>query len=133
RALGCDTFIEVGPQPTLLGMARRCLEDDQLAWLPSLRRGQEDWKSMLEALAALYRGGSEIDWPAVHRDAPWQRLALPTYPFRRTRFWVDVTPVLPSAPARYAEPGGKGHPALGRRLRSALPDVQFEFLLSAET
>ena len=38
--LGCDVWLEVGPQPTLIGMAERCLDDDAPRhWIPSLRQG----------------------------------------------------------------------------------------------
>ena len=35
---GYETFVEIGPHPTLLGMARQGRPDEQGAWLPSLRR-----------------------------------------------------------------------------------------------
>ena len=33
------TFLEVGPQPVLLGMGKHCLPDEEADWLPSLRGG----------------------------------------------------------------------------------------------
>jgi acyl transferase domain-containing protein len=44
---GYGLFLEVGPHPTLLGMGRRCLPDDAAGlWLPSLRRGRDDWQQL---------------------------------------------------------------------------------------
>ena len=37
-------LVEVGPQPTLIGMGRRCIPDCKAAWLPSLRKGRDDWE-----------------------------------------------------------------------------------------
>ena len=34
---GCEVFLEIGPSPTLIGMGRRCLMQEEFAWLPSLR------------------------------------------------------------------------------------------------
>ncbi len=34
---GCEIFLEIGPSPTLIGMGRRCLMQEESAWLPSLR------------------------------------------------------------------------------------------------
>ncbi|MBI3957991.1 MAG: SDR family NAD(P)-dependent oxidoreductase, partial [Chloroflexi bacterium] len=37
-----------------------------------------------------------IDWAALHGDAPRRKVALPTYPFQRQRYWVNtLTPALP--------------------------------------
>src|SRR5262249_6132731 len=42
QQLGCEVFVEVGPQPTLLGMGRSCLLAGVGTWLPSLRQGRSD-------------------------------------------------------------------------------------------
>jgi acyl transferase domain-containing protein/SAM-dependent methyltransferase len=86
---GVKIFLEIGPNPVLLAMARRCLKDERQSWLPSLRSGREDWLQMLESLQALYTAGAEIDWARFDRDYPRRRVALPTYPFQRRRFWLD--------------------------------------------
>ena len=90
--LGCDAFVEIGPQPILAGMARRCLPETAAAWLPSLRQGREDWQQILESLAGLYARGADVDWPQFHRDCQCRPLRLPTYPFQRERFWVEAKP-----------------------------------------
>ena len=127
REAGVDLFIEMGPSPTLLGMARRCLADaDACAWLPSLRRGRDDWPQLLESVAALYVRGTRIDWRAFEQQGGGRRIALPTYPFQRERYWVETGAVVP----RDTAPVGATHAALGRRLRSPLKEVQFTFRLS---
>jgi malonyl CoA-acyl carrier protein transacylase len=85
---GVRIFVEIGPSPVLLGMARRCVDDTRLLWLPSLRPGRNDWTQMLEAVQAIYIAGAEIDWSGLDRDYPRQRLALPTYPFQRRHYWL---------------------------------------------
>jgi malonyl CoA-acyl carrier protein transacylase/SAM-dependent methyltransferase/acyl carrier protein len=83
-------FIEIGPNPTLLSMGRRCItnEDQQYLWLPSLRSGWDDWQQILESLATLYVNGNNIDWDGFNRDYPHRRIPLPTYPWQRERHWV---------------------------------------------
>ena len=88
---GLHAMLEVGPTASLLGMGRRCLPDLQVLWLPSLRKGQEDWPSLLASLSELYLLGAKIDWPGFDRDYPRQRLILPTYPFERERYWFEPT------------------------------------------
>lgn len=128
QAQGVELFLEIGPNPTLLGMGQRCLPEGAGLWLPSLRSGKDDWSQMLQSLAALYVYGVEIDWPGFERDyaAGRHRLTLPTYPFQRKRYWIEkkVGP-----PARQSS----DHPLLGQRLRSALKEIQFEAQLMATT
>jgi acyl transferase domain-containing protein/NADPH:quinone reductase-like Zn-dependent oxidoreductase/acyl carrier protein len=129
HAQGVELFLEIGPNPTLLGMGQRCLPEGAGLWLPSLRSGKDDWQQMLHSLAALYVYGVEVDWAGFDRDyAPGRRrLALPTYPFQRKRYWLQAEP---HREAIQAAPGESIHPLLGRRLRSALKEIQFEAQLT---
>ena len=111
-----DMLIEIGPQPTLLGLARRCLHGSPPAMLASLRAGSDDRREMLASLARLYEAGAPVDWSGVHGGGGDRRARLPTYPFERDRHWVDAPepgPV-PASPER-----AESHPLLGRR--SPLP------------
>jgi acyl transferase domain-containing protein len=90
--MGCDVFIEIGPNPTLLSMGKQCLTENTYAWLPSLHEGQGDWQTILASLAQLYTMGVDIDWKNFDRDYPRQKLVLPTYPFQRERFWAKGNP-----------------------------------------
>jgi acyl transferase domain-containing protein len=124
---GGTLFIEIGPAPTLLGMAARCLPGDGPAWLPSLRPGRGDWETILSTLATLWVRGVPVDWTGFERGYRHRRVALPTSPFRRERYWVDAAP---ATPVRSLGAGRSVHPLLGERLRSALDVVQFESVLS---
>jgi epothilone polyketide synthase D len=87
-AEGADVWIELGPQPTLLGLASFSAPKNTL-FLPSLRRGQDDWNVLLDSVAQLYAAGVELDWSAF--DAPYarRRVELPTYAWQRERHWLD--------------------------------------------
>ncbi len=127
--LGCELFIEIGPHPTLIGMAQAVLPPEVGVWLPSLRKGRDDWQVLLDSLAAAYTRGAAIGWAAFDRPYARRRLVLPTYPFQRERYWVepqgrDHGRARLSASARRTS--GSEHPLLGRRLRSALRQAQFE-------
>ncbi|MFN2136956.1 MAG: amino acid adenylation domain-containing protein [Candidatus Promineifilaceae bacterium] len=91
---GEPVLLEIGPQPHLSGLARR-MAVDALAILPSLRQGQDDWAVMLETLGRLFTLGATPDTGRFYagRDAPGparRRIALPTYPFQRQRFWLEA-------------------------------------------
>jgi len=87
---GCNTFLEIGSKPVLLGMGRHCLPDKGGTWLPSLRPGQDDWQQILHSLAQLYQVEVTVNWEGFHRHQSYQRIALPTYPFQRQRYWLDL-------------------------------------------
>lgn len=89
RASGHGTFLEIGPGTTLLGLGQMAVGDGTGTWLPSLRRGESDWKTLLESLGALFERGATVDWSALDRDHRRRRVALPRYPFERQRFWFD--------------------------------------------
>ena len=124
QAMNVDAFVEIGPRPTLLGLGRACLPPTNDAWLPSLRSDAK-WPTLLASVAQLYARGAAIDWAGFYRDdAPRRRkVTLPTYPWRRQRYWRDVAAARPVGPAL--------HPLLHRRLASALKSVIYEAQLSA--
>ena len=59
---GCEIFLEVGPQPVLTGMGKKCVADDHYTWLPSLRKGHDDWRTMFSSLGQLHVRGVPVDW-----------------------------------------------------------------------
>ena len=91
QAEGAGIMLEIGPKPVLLGMAGQSVAGDrEVALLPSLRQGQSEWQQMLSSLGALYVRGVEIDWAGFDGDYERRKLALPTYPFQRQRYWVEA-------------------------------------------
>ncbi|MFB2772730.1 beta-ketoacyl synthase N-terminal-like domain-containing protein [Pelatocladus sp. BLCC-F211] len=90
--LGIQIFIEIGPNPILVGMGSQCLPEGSSTWLPSLRQNIEDWQQLLNSLGNLYARGADINWLEFDRDYHRSRLSsLPNYPFQRKRYWVEET------------------------------------------
>ena len=91
HAEGCNVFIEIGPQPTLLGLGRQCLSDTALdLWLPSLHPKKGDWEQLLSSLAEYYAHGGTVDWQHFEQADARHRVSLPTYPWQRQRFWTPT-------------------------------------------
>src|SRR3546814_6364400 len=65
--LGCDTFIEIGPQPVLCGLGRECAEG---TWIASLRRGADDVTTIRDAAATAWMRGAPVEWRAVTGARP---------------------------------------------------------------
>ncbi len=89
---GVEIFIEIGPSPVLLGMAKRLIHSPEHEWLPTLRKGKSDWRILLNTLATLHTRGIPVDWEAFDRNYERRRISLPTYPFTRKRFWFGTGP-----------------------------------------
>ncbi len=126
QELNVDTFVEIGPRPTLLGLGRGCLPPAYDAWYPSLRPDAE-WPTLLASVAQLQVRGAEIDWASFYQEDTRRRrkVVLPTYPWRRQRYWTDVVASKPENLGR--------HPLLHRQLATALTSVIFESQLSANS
>jgi acyl transferase domain-containing protein/NAD(P)-dependent dehydrogenase (short-subunit alcohol dehydrogenase family)/acyl carrier protein len=131
---GSTIFLEIGPKPTLSSLGSRSVPPGAAVWLPSLSKKRDDWTQMLDSLARLYVRGLAVDWAGFDRGFQRARVELPTYPFQRERYWLPEGSgeTRTSAAAASAQRSSR-HPLLGRRLRSALKEIQFESELSADS
>jgi acyl transferase domain-containing protein/NADPH:quinone reductase-like Zn-dependent oxidoreductase/acyl carrier protein len=139
--------IEIGPHPVLLGMAAQVVADASLSdrvalAIPSMRRGQPENRQMLEALAAVYGAGIDVDWDQVGAGRLRRRVPLPTYAFQRKRYWIEepepqgkVSHSRSTAPVPRAVPSDTAgvHSLLGTRLSSPLRATQYEALVDLAT
>ncbi|AJE81063.1 SalA [Streptomyces albus] len=104
-AAGVTRFLEIGPDATLTALAADSLAENADAVLvPAQRKDRPETEGVLAALAALHTTGTAVDWDVLlPGDHPL--VALPTYAFQRTRYWLEPEP------ARNPGRGG-GHPLL---------------------
>jgi len=123
-----QVFLEVGPNPTLLGMGRGCLPEEYGIWLPSLRKGKSDLTQLLGSLSRTFASGLTINWQSYHEGFAGDKvMGLPNYPFERRRYWVEQTEW------RQADNKPQVHPLLGTQLRTAGNTVFFEAHFNPET
>ncbi len=129
---GCTVFVETGPNPTLMGMGRRILSNPEFIWVPSLKKEQNDWQILLESVKTLYTAGFNINWKGFDQDYHRSKIELPTYPFRRERFWYE--PSEQKGDGKIVAAGRKRvHPILGYRVDSPLKWRIFENQLSRDS
>src|SRR5215210_1144304 len=97
-------LLEVGTGTTLTGMARRHPRSTRtrglVPMLPQRPGRADDSADALEALGRCWIARAEIDWTALFAGEPRRRVALPTYPFARQRYWIDP----PAADGREPHP-----------------------------
>jgi acyl transferase domain-containing protein/protein-L-isoaspartate O-methyltransferase len=104
-AQGFRHFLEVGPHPTLTPLVGQALETEDPVLVPSLRRGSDAWRDMLEALGHLYVHGADVDWRAVDDGRSPRRIAIPGHPLEGDAYWVETSEQRRSTAPRGAIPG----------------------------
>ena len=89
-------LLEVGPGQTLTTLARQTFAGEAgrvvVPCLGPVQSPGSDVGNLISAVGRLWAVGAAPDWigfQAGHR----QRVALPTYPFERKRFWVEPMPL----------------------------------------
>ncbi|MCB0190966.1 MAG: SDR family NAD(P)-dependent oxidoreductase [Anaerolineae bacterium] len=134
---GVDLFLEIGPKATLLNLGRQCLTQQKstdnpvkIEWLPSLRPECSDWQQMLESLGTLYSRGAAVNWAGFDDGHDRRKIILPTYPFQRECYWVDVPQTNHNQRAANQRLG----PLIDKMIESPLHDATlFETEISLET
>ncbi|QNP74837.1 SDR family NAD(P)-dependent oxidoreductase [Streptomyces roseirectus] len=98
EGLGVRTFLELGPDAVLAAMAQESARRDDVLGVPLLRRGRPEESAFLTGVAQVHVRGGHVDWAALLPPAP--RAELPTYAFRRRRYWLGGgSPTSPAAPS----------------------------------
>ncbi|HKH27236.1 MAG TPA: acyltransferase domain-containing protein, partial [Sphingomicrobium sp.] len=105
-----DTFLELGPHPSLGAAVRACLANhDRSGSIGTLHRERDDIRSIASAAASLHVNGIPIDWNAII-DPGSKFVELSGYPFEKKDYWAEAEE------SRSARLKGPVHPLLGFRL-----------------
>ncbi len=116
-------LIEVGPGTALSTLATQAMRGRKVPVVSSMQDAaheRDDRDCLLEALGRAWTYGAAPDWTALHVGSP-QRVPLPTYPFERSRHWIE-------APRIDRGPGGAAVAAAANG--SQLPTVQDESVMN---
>ena len=117
---GVSVFLEVGPHPVLVGMARRAVDPRGRAFLASHRRDR-GFATLAESAAQAWVRGVPLDWAAFARDAGGRRVSLPSTPYARVRCWVDDgAPDVPVSVAPAPSTAQASRPDVGAWMASAV-------------
>ncbi|MQY15477.1 Acyl carrier protein [Streptomyces sp. RB5] len=112
---GVSRFLELGPDGILTGLTQQILDEVTVA-VPSCRKDRPEPDTLLTALANLHVNGVKVDWPAYFAGTGAQRVDLPTYPFRRTRYWLEGRTTASDATGLGQQ--AAGHPLIGAVVHS---------------
>ncbi|MBJ7442647.1 MAG: acyltransferase domain-containing protein, partial [Sphingopyxis sp.] len=88
---GAATILEVGPGASLSRLASQSRQsrDSQTAFASLRSEGGMECYGLAEATGKLWTLGYDINWDVYFEDRIQERVPLPTYPFERTRYWLD--------------------------------------------
>ena len=92
---GVATLFEVGADAPLAGLVHENLDGlaDDVACVPTLRRGREEPGALLATLAQAWTRGVAVDWTPLLTDLDPKLVDIPTYAFQRERYWpATATP-----------------------------------------
>jgi len=125
---GASLMLEVGAKPILTTLGRLCSGGAEAVWLPSLREGHSNWEQVLDTLAALFVHGVPVDFEAFDRGYARRKVSLPTYPFQRRRYWVDMMEAAPEAAgaAPGMTPGAGSDEQSAERMKEAHYETTWE-------
>lgn len=119
---GCNIFLEIGPSPVLstfiMTNGAEFMSGGEYICLPSLRKNQGEWTTLLESLSKLFLsdfGNVSIDWKGFDQFYQRRKVDLPFYPFNRKKIFVDFRPV-----------NAKIHPLLGKLIPTASKSTVYE-------
>ncbi|KAM3415775.1 hypothetical protein BST61_g9286 [Cercospora zeina] len=82
------TWIEIGPHPVCVGLIRTILPNTTLA-VPTIRRGESNWKTLAETLVGMHLSGITVNWSEFHRPFDHQLLLLPAYSWDEKSYWMQ--------------------------------------------
>ena len=103
---GFGAFLEVGPYPILRSPISQCLaeREAQTKVLGSIQRDEPERLTLKKSAAQLYTLGHDVRWQAMLPVGARRVSDLPTYPWQRQRYWLDVPHLAaPSGPQEVAD------------------------------
>lgn len=87
-------LLEIGPGRTLTSLAKMIHASEKspttyVSSLPPAEASTAAHEFMTQSLGQLWIAGLPIDWGAYYVNERRLRQALPTYPFERSKFWIE--------------------------------------------
>ena len=85
-------WIEIGPHPVCVNLIKNTLvaTASQIT-VPSFHRGENNWKTLADSLAALHCAGVKVEWNEFH--SPFEKglrlLDIPTYAWNEKNYWIQ--------------------------------------------
>lgn len=104
-----DIFVEISAHPVLSAYMLESLAtaEKKGAVIHSLKRGEDDEKTLLHAVAKIYTAGGPVAWQSLY-PSPTRFVKLPAYPWQNKPCWLES-----EESRKYRLGIRNGHPLLG--------------------
>lgn len=120
-------LLEVGPRNSATTLARQQIKDFQqqiaIASLGKTAENAAEWDALLSAVGQLWLAGVSIDWHSFYLRENRIRVALPTYPFERQRYWIDKTMLSENLALSQPEAKIMSQSRISSQLKEVLEDI----------
>lgn len=114
-ATGELVLLEVGPGQALGPFARQHPARGNSTVISTLPSTTDDLGDLLNAAGELWKAGAAIDWSAFYAGQDRARVHLPTYPFERQSYWIDVSQEVESPELRAESQSAPTSPSPNRQ------------------
>ncbi|MEZ5025853.1 MAG: type I polyketide synthase [Chitinophagales bacterium] len=87
--LNIEIYLEVGPNPVLVNLAKQTNTNTNALWLSSAKADENDTEKFHATLSALFCADVPIDWSIFYQNKKINRVALPTYGWNGKVYWEN--------------------------------------------
>ena len=87
--LNIEIYLEVGPNPVLVSLARQTNMNENAIWLSSAKKDEDDVQYFHKTLSQLYCADVAMDWNKFYQNKKINRVALPTYGWNWKVYWEN--------------------------------------------
>lgn len=93
-AEGYTNFVEIGPGHSLSSFVTEIVNEQKKSvcityTLPNHKQIVNDEYQLLTTLGLLWQNGFKIKWESLYAEEKRRHIALPTYAFKRQRYWIE--------------------------------------------
>lgn len=89
QRLNVSLYLEVGPTPVLVSLARQTNTNEHTVWLSSAKKDEDNSSHFHHTLQQLYSTGIKIDWRSFYKGKTINRVLLPTYGWNWKVYWEN--------------------------------------------
>jgi acyl transferase domain-containing protein/acyl-CoA synthetase (AMP-forming)/AMP-acid ligase II/acyl carrier protein len=89
KEVGINTFLEIGPTPTLTSLVRQIFPENTIASISCLKKSVNQLEYFNDAICELFVAGHNINWKVLNPGITGP-MSLPLYPFQKESYWIKA-------------------------------------------
>ena len=89
KDLAIENYLEIGPNPVLINLAKQTNINPNAAWWFSVKKGEDDVLNFHKTVSRFYGTGAAINWNTFYENKKINRVVLPTYGWNWKVYWEN--------------------------------------------